>query len=400
MHRKAAAVLFSAFILCVLHVRAAVPPPRADIHRASNTPSVNVRLVSPSSPRFGHQPHNGHSLHPRQQQSYGIQLSPNRKFGGRGKKNASPSPIALPLGKRVYNTNLLPGFRKHQPSKFPPGFGGPDAADRVIIDVGANNGDEYTLRGWEKGHTVIAFEPSPMVVEQFKRLMISNRVAVLMVNIDHRNVNRSAISTPSGGVRVLIPRDSSYNAKVYLLPFALSNKSAELPFYESSCKSMNSCGKVNRLPVTADEKGNIIVQTYRIDDLILPVNIDKMWMLKIDVEGHELEVLQGARKLLDESRIEYIVVEFSPNGRMGIQWGLDLLEELHARGYTCFHLRGFGRCDIKKKRSPSLTCNYPFSTSDPSKAPTFKEYAEVFRMKNQKEQKPHMADLVCKRRES
>lgn len=330
-----------------------------------------------------------------------------------------------PLERRVYSTNLLPGCKKDSPSLLPPGFGGKDAINKTILDVGAHIGDDYTIRGVTVGHTVIAFEPSPAVVENFKKYMVQKGMPLSVVNLDHAvaaaaharsRLSRDAIDGIV--VRVLIPRtpkqfgDGSNSvesrsggidlsqARAFLMPFALSNETGLTKFFESGCK-MPHCGKVNRIPMHDVDSvtGNIVVPKYKLDDLILPTDTRKIWFLKIDVEGHELEVLQGARDLIRRSGLEYIVLEFSPNGQSGVQWGVDLLNELFEQGFTCFHLRGFGKCHDDTLRSPSLKCNFPFALNNASLAPSFQEYAKVFEiMEEGGRKKPHMADLMCKRR--
>lgn len=330
-----------------------------------------------------------------------------------------------PLERRVYSTNLLPGCKKDSPSLLPPGFGGKDAINKTVLDVGAHIGDDYTIRGVTVGHTVIAFEPSPAVVENFKKYMVQKGMPLSVVNLDHAvaaaaharsRLSRDAIDGMV--VRVLIPRTSRQfddgsnsmgsrsggidlsQARVFLMPFALSNETGLAKFFESGCK-MSHCGKVNRIPMHDVDSvtGNIVVPKYKLDDLILPTDTRKIWFLKLDVEGHELEVLQGARDLIRRSGLEYIVLEFSPNGQSGVQWGVDLLNELFEQGFTCFHLRGFGKCHDDTLRSPSLKCNFPFALNNASLAPSFQEYAKIFEiMEEGGRKKPHMADLMCKRR--
>lgn len=301
--------------------------------------------------------------------------------------------------RRVLSTNSLNGFRKDFPSIWPPGLGGQDAGERAILDIGANNGDTYTLPGYQQGHTVFAFEPSPMVNTLFRGVMRKNNVSVALVKMRKNEFDKSTLPAPVRKVK--IPSGSSRRPKVYLLPIALSNYSGFAKFHESPCRDLEKCGKVNHIITSPAKVSRVSVPTYRLDDLSLPVSKNKVWLFKIDVEGHELEVLQGSRKFLREKQVPYIAVEFSNNGRTGIEWGVDLLEEMHSQGYDCYHLRGFGRCHDSRYKSPSLKCNYPFSTADELKAPTFEEYTQVFAVQTGKEnEKRRMADLMCVRRKN
>lgn len=328
-----------------------------------------------------------------------------------------------PLERRIYSTNLLPGSKTNNPSLFPPGFGRVDALNKSILDVGAHIGDDYTIHGVTAGHTVIAFEPSPAVLQNFRKYMSQKGIPFSVVNHQHRlaaptrkhtgitneivsmvtqtPIRQVSLSDGASGHGIRSENTvTAPQAQLFLIPFALSNVSGLAGFFESNCKT-SRCGKVNRIPVEGVDsvKGNIVVQKYRLDDLTLPIDMKKIWFLKVDVEGHELEVLQGARNLIRRSNLEYIVLEFSPNGRSGVQWGLNLLTELFEQGFTCFHLRGFGKCHNNSIKSPSLKCNFPFPLNNASMAPSFLDYTRVFQISDQAARmKPRMSDLMCRRR--
>lgn len=403
---------------------------RPDMQRMDD---VGANTVSqPSDPTSGQQARNailqsgtGRKEDVNDSSKYGVTEINDHKEVRNNDKTEKQEVKAMPaLERRVYSTNLLPGCKKDSPSLLPPGFGGKDAANKTILDVGSHIGDDYTIRGVSVGHTVIAFEPSPAVVDNFKKYMIQKGMPLSVVNLDHAvataahargRLARDAIDGMV--VRVLIPRTSRLSgngggnamgnggidmsqARVFLMPFALSNETGLTKFFESGCK-MPHCGKVNRIPMQDADSvtGNIVVPKYKLDDLILPTDTRKIWFLKVDVEGHELEVLQGARDLIRRSGLEYIVLEFSPNGQPGVKWGVTLLNELFEQGFTCFHMRGFGKCHDDTLRSPSLKCNFPFNLNNATLAPTFEEYAKVFEIKEENgRKKPHMADLMCKRR--
>lgn len=299
---------------------------------------------------------------------------------------------AVPIEKRVYTTNALPGFKKNHPALFPPGIGGRHPRRRAVIDIGANSGDDYTLKAYQKGHNVFAFEPSPIVNALFSTVMTQHNVHVSRVSIDHLTTNLTRRP-----FKISIPRDETPKAnKVYIIPIALSNTTGVFNFHESPCSNLKKCGMINHLLPDENHSQGVRVRTYRLDDVILPVRNEDIWFMKIDVEGHELEVLQGAHGFLKDARIPYIAVEFSANMKTGTDWGVELLDNLYGLGYTCYHLRGFGKCHDAKIRSPSLSCNYPFSNTILKEAPTFLEYTKTFETteKNKKE-KPRMADLMC-----
>ncbi len=90
------------------------------------------------------------------------------------------------------------------------------------------------------------------------------------------------------------------------------------------------------------------VRTVRLDSEIA----ERVHLLKIDTQGHELKVLQGAEGLIRKHGIDVIHTEFSPALMRG--HGVEpeeYLEYLWALGYTCSYCNdNFG---LPEKELPS-----------------------------------------------
>ena len=50
----------------------------------------------------------------------------------------------------------------------------------------------------------------------------------------------------------------------------------------------------------------------RLDDFCEKENITSIFFMKMDIEGHEIEALMGAGKLITEKKVQYIQFEFGP----------------------------------------------------------------------------------------
>lgn len=147
----------------------------------------------------------------------------------------------------------------------------------VFVDVGANIG-LYTLiaasRVTESG-SVYCFEPAG---KTFKRLC------------DNVNLNNFS------------------NVQCYQL--ALSNETGEYPFYtsEDGYDAWNSFA----IPIAGKAFSSEIIRCQRWDDLVREHDlVDRVTMMKIDVEGWESRVLEGARESLSREDAPLLQVEFT-----------------------------------------------------------------------------------------
>jgi FkbM family methyltransferase len=132
--------------------------------------------------------------------------------------------------------------------------------DKTILDVGANIGN-HTVAFSKIAKNVIAFEPNPLVFELLK--------------INTKNLKN-----------------------VRIFNFGASDKDAE---YEAEVPPSN-CGGGHILINSEDRESNsldskFIFQLRKIDDLEEIVSRD-IGLVKVDVEGHEINVFRGMRNLL------------------------------------------------------------------------------------------------------
>jgi FkbM family methyltransferase len=198
--------------------------------------------------------------------------------------------------------------------------------DRAI-DVGANIGYMAAVLARAVGPTgqVTAFEPHPEIF------------ADLDANVTPRGVEavQAAVSAEPGTATLHVPVEFGYNRGLATME------------------------------AVAGETEAVEVRTVTLDSWVgADGRID---VLKIDVEGHELGVLEGARRLLEDRRITHIVFEEHHAA------GSAVIAHLQDAGYTVWHIAKtfFGPSIVEQgMAAPSSTWESPcfLATADPHQA--------------------------------
>ncbi len=142
----------------------------------------------------------------------------------------------------------------------------------TIIDVGANSGQsiEWFKRVWPAA-AIHSFEPSPTTFELLK----SNAASYQDVHL-----NNAALGREIGKVELLENTDSSMS-------------------------SLLEPGKY----AWGELKGKTSINVTTIDDYCVANRIDQIDILKIDTQGYEYEVLQGAARTFLQNKVKLIYLE-------------------------------------------------------------------------------------------
>jgi FkbM family methyltransferase len=148
----------------------------------------------------------------------------------------------------------------------------------VVVDVGANEG-AYCADVWavNKDAHVFAFEPHP---KTYKRLLAN-----------------------ATGIEKMTPVNA-----------ACGSRAGQLMLYDYAGSSGTQHASLHAAVITELHKGksdNHVVEVVDLDTFATAHGISLIHLLKIDAEGHELEVLRGAATLLGENRIRAIQIEFN-----------------------------------------------------------------------------------------
>lgn len=143
----------------------------------------------------------------------------------------------------------------------------------TLFDVGANVGI-YSLYASKKKIKIIAFEPA---LHNFKKLKKNIRI------------------------------NKANNCFAYSI--ALSNKNYKKNFYFDS----NLSGTSEKVSEDSFLKKKFFqkIQFSRLDTLILQKRFKKPNHIKIDVDGNELNIIKGAKKILKEKYLKSILIEIT-----------------------------------------------------------------------------------------
>lgn len=162
----------------------------------------------------------------------------------------------------------------------------------VVVDVGANCGI-YSFVAVRCGATVVAIEPNPALASFIRTWAGARVTAIEAAASDRRGVAKLAI--PVAG--------------------------------DTELSGLASLGGLR--PRQATSVRHLETRTLRLDDL----GVSNVRLIKIDVEGHEPEVLSGAANLLAEQR-PVLLVEAEERHRPGaVATTRQFLLELGYRGF-------------------------------------------------------------------
>jgi FkbM family methyltransferase len=124
-------------------------------------------------------------------------------------------------------------------------------------------------------------------------------------------IGRAIVFEPSADNFSVLSERLGARAEVSCYRVALGDRSGTATLYKtagvSSLASLTR-RRLDHFAMRMDVEENVDIDT--LDNLVDRLNITFIDLLKIDVEGHELDVLNGARQCLAERRIQMVQFEF------------------------------------------------------------------------------------------
>ncbi|GAB4240206.1 MAG: FkbM family methyltransferase [Stanieria sp.] len=147
----------------------------------------------------------------------------------------------------------------------------------VIFDVGANRG-KYSLicQQLNPNSKIFCFEPHPQNFSYLKNQIKSPNIVLF----------NQALSEQQG--------------KLFLYDYKNNNGSTHATLSKGVIETIHR-----------SESTTVEVEVSTVDQVIQNYNLEKIALLKIDVEGHELKVLAGAKEAIQQGKIEIIQFEFT-----------------------------------------------------------------------------------------
>jgi FkbM family methyltransferase len=178
----------------------------------------------------------------------------------------------------------------------------------LYVDVGAHIGFIVSLAASAVGPTgsIVAFEPSAITLAKLKKAVQESGRTNIQVRCE-------AIGASTGTSQLLIPVDNWAHQS-----------------YRSSLVPAPGLGSGMRVPTVS------LTDVFGADER-------QIRLLKIDVEGHERSVLQGARQLLSKRRCDAVLMELNPGALAGAHTTVDdLVADMDEVGYQAFKVEEAG----------------------------------------------------------
>jgi len=171
------------------------------------------------------------------------------------------------LGETGLTGNLYAGFMEYEDMIFLLHALQPN---EIFVDVGANIGAYTILASKVVKSNSIAFEPLPATAERLKDQIQINRI----------------------------------NAAVDIRNMGVGDKEGSLFF-------TNNNDTVNKVSLAGEVKNTTMVKVITLDKELAK---DNQYFLKIDVEGFEYNVIEGASAILSNNNVSAIIIELNGSG--------------------------------------------------------------------------------------
>ncbi len=146
-----------------------------------------------------------------------------------------------------------------------------------------------------------------------------------------------AFEPVSATFRTLVERTADLPG-IECFQLALGTECGPRTMYLNDISALNSLSPEMGTSGTTEQ-----VEMQTLDNFVEQKNIEKIHLLKIDAEGHDLDVLKGAERSLAQSRVDIIQIEAGFSVPGNVQTSLDGIQQ-YLKSYD-YYLRGiYNQC--------------------------------------------------------
>ena len=139
-----------------------------------------------------------------------------------------------------------------------------------------------------------------------------------------------------------------------LFELAISDKDGKVEFHTSTIGSgLSSIYARRDVGIKQEVYRTILVECKTLDTIIREQKLDRINLLKMDIEGHELRALHGAKDAIAAGVIEMIMFEFGSANVNSRTFFRDFWDLLNAK-YNIFIIAPAGRLVVVDKYSEDL----------------------------------------------
>lgn len=191
--------------------------------------------------------------------------------------------------------------------------------DKIVFDIGCFHGGftKNFIKNEKKlgiESTFFLFDPNPNTKDYLKPILQNEKIKYFNLALDNSNSQKkfylNKFFEPSGSsLNTTIRDDKKWKntRKIFMQIFQ--------PFKK------------------IEDFSEISVQTQTLDNFCLEKKINNIDVLKIDTEGNELNVLKGAKKLLEQNKINIIYTEISETKKRFLEKEKSVIDFLNSYNF-------------------------------------------------------------------
>ena len=192
--------------------------------------------------------------------------------------------------------------------------------DKIVFDIGCFRGNftKNFIKNEKKlgiESTFFLFDPNPNTKDYLKPILQNEKIKYFNLALDNSNSQKkfylNKFFEPSGSSLNTTFRDDKKwknSRKIFMQIFQ--------PFKK------------------IEDFSEISVQTQTLDNFCLEKKINNIDVLKIDTEGNELNVLKGAKKLLEQNKINAIYTEISETKKRFLEKENSVIDFLNSYNFV------------------------------------------------------------------